>query len=111
MAYVIGTACVDIMDRSCMDECPVDCIYEGGRKLYIHPVECIDCGACLEVCPEQAILPDRTADPNFRADNRRFFEEVLTGREAPLGSPGGSAKVGPIGVDTSFVIQISQTRR
>jgi hypothetical protein len=24
---------------------PVDCISEGRRKLYINPIECIDCGA------------------------------------------------------------------
>ena len=31
MLYVIAAACIDVMDRSCMEECPVDCIYEGGR--------------------------------------------------------------------------------
>ena len=35
MTYVITGACVDLTDRSCMDVCPVDCIYEGARKLYI----------------------------------------------------------------------------
>ncbi|GAA4627810.1 ferredoxin family protein [Actinoallomurus vinaceus] len=103
MAYVIGAACVDVMDRSCMEECPVDCIYEGARKLYIHPVECIDCGACAEVCPEEAISADRAADPDHRLDNRRFFEEPLPGREEPVGSPGGSAKIGPVGLDTAMV--------
>ncbi|MFS7876302.1 MULTISPECIES: indolepyruvate ferredoxin oxidoreductase subunit alpha [Streptomyces] len=103
MAYVIGASCVDIMDRSCMEECPVDCIYEGERKLYINPVECIDCGACEVACPEQAITVDRTADPEHRADNRRFFEEVLPGRDAPLGAPGGAGPVGPLGVDTALV--------
>ena len=33
MTYVIGSACVDVMDRSCVQECPVDCIYEGSRSL------------------------------------------------------------------------------
>jgi NAD-dependent dihydropyrimidine dehydrogenase PreA subunit len=35
MTYVIGQPCVDIKDRACVDECPVDCIYEGARMLYI----------------------------------------------------------------------------
>ncbi|TCO61122.1 indolepyruvate ferredoxin oxidoreductase subunit alpha [Actinocrispum wychmicini] len=100
MAFVITSACVDVMDRSCLEECPVDCIYEGGRKLYIQPNECIDCGACEIACPTQAIVPDRTADPADREDNRAFFELVLDGRDAPLGSPGGAAAVGPLGVDT-----------
>jgi NAD-dependent dihydropyrimidine dehydrogenase PreA subunit len=103
MAYVIGEACVDVMDRSCIEECPVDCIYEGGRKLYIHPTECIDCGACEVACPTEAIMADRTADPVHREDNRRFFEVVLPGRDEPLGSPGGSARIGVTGVDTPLV--------
>lgn len=56
MTYVIGKSCVDVMDRSCVEECPVDCIYEGERALYIHPDECVDCGACEPVCPVEAIF-------------------------------------------------------
>ena len=55
MTYVIGKPCIDVLDRACVDECPVDCIYEGGRALYIHPDECVDCGACEPVCPVEAI--------------------------------------------------------
>jgi len=55
MTYVIGEPCIDVMDRACVEECPVDCIYEGGRSLYIHPDECVDCGACEPVCPVEAI--------------------------------------------------------
>ncbi len=42
MTYVIATPCIDIKDRACIDECPVDCIYEGKRMLYTHPDECVD---------------------------------------------------------------------
>jgi NAD-dependent dihydropyrimidine dehydrogenase PreA subunit len=45
---------VDVKDKSCIDECP-DCIYEGEQMLYIHPDECIECGACEPVCPAEAI--------------------------------------------------------
>ena len=69
MTYVIAQPCVDVKDRACVDECPVDCIYEGERSLYIHPEECVDCGACEPVCPTEAI----------------FYE---------LGSPGGAQKTG-----------------
>lgn len=37
MAYVITEPCVDVHDRACVDDCPVDCIYVGIRKGYIHP--------------------------------------------------------------------------
>ncbi len=59
MPYVIASPCIDVTDKSCTEECPVDCIYEGDRKLYINPKECIDCGACEPVCPVEAISQDR----------------------------------------------------
>jgi len=106
MTYVIAEPCIDVMDRACVDECPVDCIYEGGRSLYIHPDECIDCGACEPVCPVEAIfyeddLPEEWVP--YRTDNARFFSDTLPGRDAPLGSPGGAAKMSPTGVDTPLV--------
>jgi NAD-dependent dihydropyrimidine dehydrogenase PreA subunit len=91
------------MDKSCVEECPVDCIYEGDRKLYINPKECIDCGACEPVCPVEAISQDRRVAAEHAdhvEDNRRFFADVLPGREAALGAPGGSHMTGRIGVDT-----------
>ena len=103
MTYVITSSCVDIKDMSCIEECPVDCIYEGDRKLYIQPKECIDCGACEPVCPVDAIYPDRTLPSEAvvdKDDNKAFFYEVLPGRDEPLGAPGGSMKTGPIDVDT-----------
>jgi NAD-dependent dihydropyrimidine dehydrogenase PreA subunit len=106
MPYVIAAACIDVMDKSCMEECPVDCIYEGDRKLYVNPKECIDCGACEPVCPVEAITQDRRVAAEFTdfiEDNRRFFTEILPGREAPIGAPGGAHKTGVIGVDTPMV--------
>jgi NAD-dependent dihydropyrimidine dehydrogenase PreA subunit len=106
--YAIGGPCVDVTDRSCLEECPVDCIYEGDRKLYINPKECIDCGACEPVCPVEAIVSDRAASAEFKpwiADNARFFEDVLPGRAAALGNPGGALRAGPIGVDTELAAQ------
>jgi NAD-dependent dihydropyrimidine dehydrogenase PreA subunit len=81
---------VDVKDRACVEECPVDCIYEGERSLYIHPEECVDCGACEPVCPVEAIyyeddLPDD--QQNFLRINTEFFGD--------LGSPGGAARLGP----------------
>jgi NAD-dependent dihydropyrimidine dehydrogenase PreA subunit len=104
--YIITDACIDIMDRSCMDECPVDCIYEGGRKLYINPVECIDCSACEPVCPVEAISQDRAVPAGqeaFVEDNARFFDKPLPGRDEAIGAPGGAAQVGAIDADTELV--------
>ena len=106
MPYVIASPCIDTMDRSCVEECPVDCIYEGERKLYVNPMECIDCGACEPVCPVEAISQDRRVadeDEVHIDDNRVFFTEILDGRDEPLHTPGGAHKTGPIGVDTPLV--------
>lgn len=106
MAFVIAEPCIDIRDRSCMDVCPVDCIYEGARKLYIQPDECIDCGACEPECPVDAIAYVDDVLPEFAPhiqDNLLFFQDRLPGRDVPVGSPGGARDVGAIGVDTPMV--------
>lgn len=106
MTYVIAEPCIDVLDRSCVEECPVDCIYEGARALYIHPDECVDCGACEPVCPVEAIFyEDDVPAPwsAFTPDNARFFTEALPGQPAPLDSPGGAAKLGRVGADTPLV--------
>jgi NAD-dependent dihydropyrimidine dehydrogenase PreA subunit len=64
MAYVIAEPCIDVKDTACVDACPVDCIHPRknesdfavAAQLYIDPVECIDCGACVPVCPVSAIF-------------------------------------------------------
>lgn len=89
---------MDVKDRACVDECPVDCIYEGERTLYIHPGECVDCGACEPVCPVEAIYYEDDVPEEwepYMAVNTEFFDE--------LGSPGGAAKLGPTGKDHPFI--------
>ena len=73
MAFVITKSCIGSKDRSCVEVCPVDCFYDIKKKEYndkyglapakegdygmlmIHPDECIDCGACVQECPTDAI--------------------------------------------------------
>ena len=90
MTYVIAEPCVDVLDKAC--------IYEGERMLYIHPDECVDCGACEPVCPVEAIfyeddLPSKWAD--YTQANVDFFDD--------LGSPGGASKVGKVHHDAALV--------
>ncbi|MEI6404449.1 MAG: ferredoxin [Actinomycetes bacterium] len=98
MTYVIALPCVDLKDKACIEECPVDCIYEGDRMLYIQPDECVDCGACEPVCPSEAIfyeddLPEKFSE--FKEINSAFF--------STLGSPGGASKTGATSNDPAQV--------
>ncbi|MEQ6900407.1 ferredoxin [Nocardioides sp. YIM 152588] len=98
MTYLVAHPCIDIKDRACIEECPVDCIYEGGRMAYIHPDECVDCGACEPVCPVEAIyyeddVPRQWVD--YLGVNAGFFDE--------LGSPGGASVLGPVDRDAAVV--------
>ncbi|MFD9875666.1 ferredoxin [[Kitasatospora] papulosa] len=98
MTYVIAQPCVDIKDKACIEECPVDCIYEGPRKLYIHPDECVDCGACEPVCPVEAVFyeDDLSAEMHsYRVVDREVFDV--------LGSPGGSRENGTLPRDHAAV--------
>jgi ferredoxin len=72
MPFVITDPCIDTKDSACVDVCPVDCIhprkdepeFAQTKMLYIHPDECIDCGACVPACPVAAIYdsPESTPD-------------------------------------------------
>lgn len=101
MTYVITLPCVDVKDKACIEECPVDCIYEGDRMMYIQPDECVDCGACEPVCPTEAIyyeddVPENMT--NFKQLNADFF--------TVLGSPGGAAKTGKTSNDPEYVLAL-----
>lgn len=88
MPYVIAEPCIGVKDTACVDACPVDVIHphknEGGfssaPQLYIHPVDCIDCGACVPACPVSAIylvedLPEKWAD--FAQTNADWYTEQV----------------------------------
>jgi NAD-dependent dihydropyrimidine dehydrogenase PreA subunit len=86
MAYVIAEPCIGTKDSACVDVCPVDCIhprkdeatFEAAEQLYIHPDECIDCGACVPACPVEAIfafdeVPDKWQ--HFSAKNAEYYQK------------------------------------
>ncbi len=79
MTYVISEPCIGTKDRSCIEVCPVDCIFEAEEQLVIHPELCIDCGACVPECPVEAIftaedLPSRWAQ--FLQLNEQLARQV-----------------------------------
>ncbi len=95
MTFVITQPCIDTMDQSCVEVCPVDCIHfdEGAdRMLYISPIECIDCGACQPACPVTAIFPedDVPADQAFFTEiNSLWFDDPAAAR-AKVPAEGGA---------------------
>jgi len=55
MPRIITDKCIKC--KGCASVCPVQCIHEGAKQLYIDPAKCIDCGACQYECPVGAIYP------------------------------------------------------
>ena len=56
MAYVVCEPCLKCKHTDCVLVCPVDCFHEDAESLWINPDVCIDCGACIPECPEEAIF-------------------------------------------------------
>ena len=113
MAYIITEPCIGTKDTACVDVCPVDCIhprkdepeFATTEMLYIHPDECIDCGACVPACPVEAIFAlDETPDKwkNFIETNAQYYPEVApaAGRPARLWNV---LSVQPLGISGTHV--------
>jgi len=87
MAFVISAACIDVKDKSCIEVCPVNCIYADAddRMCYIHPGDCIDCAVCESACPVQAIFSDKqlpSEAARFVEINALWFEDKDAARRA-----------------------------
>ncbi|MFD4369457.1 ferredoxin [Rhodococcus sp. NPDC058521] len=93
MTYVITEACIDLMDRACVRECPMDCIYEGEHQLFVNPSECIDCGACEPACPHEAVYHEAELPDDQAHTAERQNAVFLT-----LGKLGGARKYGKLPV-------------
>ena len=94
MPFVITDPCIGTKDAACVDVCPVDCIhprkdeaeFESSSILYIHPEECIDCGACVPACPVAAIYDSVESTP---ASQQELVEANAVYR---VGDPAAVAK-------------------
>jgi NAD-dependent dihydropyrimidine dehydrogenase PreA subunit len=90
VTYTIAEPCIDVKDKACIEECPVDCIYEGARMLlYIHPRRVRRLRRVRAGCPTEAIYYQNDLPEQWNHDmriNADFFAE--------LGSLGRASNVG-----------------
>ena len=92
MPFIITDPCIDTKDTACVDVCPVDCIhprkdepeFDKTRILYIHPEECIDCGACVPACPVAAIYDSPDSVPSSQKSLVEANAVFRTGDDAAL---------------------------
>ncbi len=85
MTFIITEPCRGTKDKSCVEVCPVDCIYDrkDWETLLIHPSECIDCALCVDVCPVQAIYPENEVPEWFSEWIGRNYEAFGVARPGP----------------------------
>ena len=113
MTWVITRLCRDCVDKSCVDVCPVECIYEYKgddpetfpNQLYIQPEECIDCGACEPECPWEAIYEDASVPEVLSEDtalnakmmeDQDSFEVPVNEGDGPADSRSGGREQGQV---------------
>ncbi len=58
MTTVVTDNCQRCRYTDCVEVCPVACFHADAEMLYIDNEVCIDCAACIPVCPVQAIYEE-----------------------------------------------------
>lgn len=58
MTTVVTDNCRKCRFTECVTVCPVECFHFDDEMLYIDPRLCIDCSACVPLCPVQAIFEE-----------------------------------------------------
>jgi len=89
MPHVVTEPCIKCKYMDCVEVCPTESFREGVNFMVVDPDECIDCGACAEECPVEAIfmddeVPDKWED--YIELNARLSQEwpVITSSRGPL---------------------------
>lgn len=100
MTHVVSDNCTGCRFTECVTVCPVECFHGDAQRLYIDPVLCIDCGACVPICPVKAIkdsvdlTPDEMPLLAFNAEHAKQLP-VVGKKEAAL--PGAEARRAQLG--------------
>lgn len=89
MPHVVTDNCRLCRYTECVAHCPVECFHADAERIYIDPGVCIDCSACIPVCPVQAIydaidLPDELQScVEVNAERARALP-VISAKQPPL---------------------------
>ena len=67
MAHVVTANCNDCKYTDCVVVCPVECFWQEEKMLYIDPIDCIDCEACVPECPVEAIYAEASVPAEYQA--------------------------------------------
>src|SRR5271154_3907055 len=67
MPHVVTGNCNNCRFTDCVLVCPVACFHADDQRMYIDPIACVDCAACVPACPVQAISEsgDLSEDQNM----------------------------------------------
>jgi ferredoxin len=63
MTIVVTDNCQLCRFTECVSVCPVACFHGDDRMVYIDNDVCIDCLACIPVCPVKAICSEEDLSP------------------------------------------------
>ena len=66
MTYVVTELCVDCRYTDCSLVCPVEAFHVLPDRLYINPKTCVDCHACRQECPVEAIFAEDKVPEKYR---------------------------------------------
>ena len=101
MPHVINDNCQQCRYTECIAVCPVECFHGDETRLYIDPVVCIDCGACVPLCPVKAIVDSvdlERAEEHFIALNAERAKALPVVRDKGTPLPTADAKRAALGL-------------
>jgi ferredoxin len=88
MTHTVCEPCNDCKYTDCVAVCPVECFYQDDVLLYIDPVDCIDCEACVPECPVEAIFAEANVPAQWTS-----FTPLNATKSAELKAIGGDAHI------------------
>lgn len=95
MTYIVTGLCK--RTGECQEVCPVECILvppenSEWRRAFIDPYTCIDCNACVEVCPEAAIFPEDKVPQNYTLKAEQIYTP-LEAEAVPIQNEGAEVSL------------------